>query len=107
MVDNRKPVVLIIRDGWGENPDPSMKPYNAIFQAKTPVADSLQQNWPSTLIQTCGEHVGLPKGVMGNSEVGHQNIGAGRIVPQELRRLNEAIGRNTIKFIISIKIKNR
>jgi len=89
-VDNQAPVVLIIRDGWGQNPDSSMDEYNAIIQANTPVADTLGCEWPTTLIGTCGEHVGLPAGVMGNSEVGHQNIGAGRIVPQELMRLNHA-----------------
>jgi 2,3-bisphosphoglycerate-independent phosphoglycerate mutase len=81
----------MIRDGWGKNPDPSMDAFNAIVQAKTPVADALEHDWPSTLIGTCGINVGLPEDIMGNSEVGHQNIGAGRIVPQELKRLNEAI----------------
>ena len=84
----------MIRDGWGQNPDSSMDAYNAIIQAETPIADSLNRDWPSTLIGTCGTQVGLPKGIMGNSEVGHQNIGAGRIVPQELKRLNEAVSRN-------------
>ncbi len=90
MVDNKKPVVLIIRDGWGLNPDDSMDAHNAIVQASTPVADGLFQYYPTTMIGTCGKSVGLPDGVMGNSEVGHQNIGAGRIVPQELMRLNLA-----------------
>lgn len=94
MVDRQGPVVLMIRDGWGQNPDASMDAYNAIVQANTPVADSLVRDWPSTLIGTCGKQVGLPEGIMGNSEVGHQNIGAGRIVPQELQRLNDAIDRN-------------
>ena len=84
------PVVLLIRDGWGQNPDQSMDATNAIVQANTPVADMLNCDWPTTLIGTCGESVGLPPGVMGNSEVGHQNIGAGRIVPQELMRLTVA-----------------
>ena len=90
MVVNNDPVVLIVRDGWGQHPDSSMDAYNAIVQAKTPVADMLHAEWPTTLIGTCGENVGLPCGVMGNSEVGHQNIGAGRIVPQELMRLTIA-----------------
>jgi 2,3-bisphosphoglycerate-independent phosphoglycerate mutase len=94
MVAKQVPVVLVIRDGWGQNPDSSMDAYNAIVQAKTPIADSLSHDWPSTLIGTCGLRVGLPEGIMGNSEVGHQNIGAGRIVPQELMRLNDAIDRN-------------
>ena len=87
---NKAPVVLIVRDGWGHNPNPLMDAYNAIVQANTPVADMLWSTWPTTLIGTCGSSVGLPEGVMGNSEVGHQNIGAGRIVPQELTRLNIA-----------------
>ncbi|MBC8310371.1 MAG: 2,3-bisphosphoglycerate-independent phosphoglycerate mutase [Planctomycetes bacterium] len=90
MTSKPQPVVLIVRDGWGKNPHPSMDEYNAIVQANTPVADRLWETCPTTLIGTCGEHVGLPEGVMGNSEVGHQNIGAGRIVPQELMRLNIA-----------------
>lgn len=88
---NAAPVVLIIRDGWGFNPHPEMDSCNAIVLASTPIADGLQHQWPSTYIGTCGEKVGLPSRVMGNSEVGHQNIGAGRIVPQELARLNRSI----------------
>ena len=87
---SNQPVVLIVRDGWGLNPDSSMDAQNAIVQANTPVADSLFQNYATSMIGTCGKNVGLPDGVMGNSEVGHQNIGAGRIVPQELMRLNIA-----------------
>jgi len=94
MVVKQGPVILMIRDGWGQNPNSSMDVYNAIVQAKTPIADSLTREWPSTLIGTCGTQVGLPEGIMGNSEVGHQNIGAGRIVPQELKRLNDAISLN-------------
>ena len=67
-----------------------MDAHNAIVQANTPVADSLFEKYPTTLIGTCGGNVGLPSNVMGNSEVGHQNIGAGRIVPQELMRLTIA-----------------
>jgi 2,3-bisphosphoglycerate-independent phosphoglycerate mutase len=77
------PFVLIIRDGWGENPNPSHDSFNAVKLAKKPCDDALRRDWPWTLIRTCGEDVGLPEGTMGNSEVGHQNIGAGRIVPQE------------------------
>ncbi|MBC8201858.1 MAG: 2,3-bisphosphoglycerate-independent phosphoglycerate mutase [Planctomycetes bacterium] len=90
MTSNQKPVVLIIRDGWGLNPNSGMHEHNAIEQAYTPIADGLFARCPTTMIGTCGESVGLPAGVMGNSEVGHQNIGAGRIVPQELMRLNIA-----------------
>lgn len=77
------PFVLIIRDGWGHNPHPEHDAFNAVKLAHTPVADRLMREYPSTLIKTSGEDVGLPAGTMGNSEVGHQNIGAGRIVPQE------------------------
>ncbi len=77
------PFVLIIRDGWGMNPNPSHDAFNAVKLARTPVADRLMATCPWTLIKTSGEDVGLPAGTMGNSEVGHQNIGAGRVVPQE------------------------
>lgn len=88
---SKKPVVLIVRDGWGENPNRDADASNAIVLAKTPVADRLHEQYPSTLIATSGEDVGLPDGVMGNSEVGHQNIGAGRIVDQEVMRITRAI----------------
>ncbi len=87
----RRPFVLIVRDGWGHNPDPAQNDSNAIFLANTPVDDRLMADYPHTLIHTSGEAVGLPDGVMGNSEVGHQNIGAGRIVDQEIMRINKAI----------------
>ncbi len=84
------PLVLIVRDGWGENPNPSHDSFNAVKLAKTPVSDALRREWPWTLIKTSGEDVGLPDGTMGNSEVGHQNIGAGRIVEQESRVITRA-----------------
>ena len=87
----RKPVVLIVRDGWGENPYPEWNHANAVHLGKTPVADALMRDYPNVLIKTSGEDVGLPAGVMGNSEVGHQNIGAGRIVDQEVMRITRAI----------------
>ena len=87
----RKPVVLIIRDGWGENPYPEWDKANAIVQADTPVSDGLMKDYPNVLIKTSGEDVGLPHAVMGNSEVGHQNIGAGRIVDQEVMRITRSI----------------
>jgi 2,3-bisphosphoglycerate-independent phosphoglycerate mutase len=93
------PVVLVIRDGWGRNPHPDHAAFDATQVAnqiaKTPVAERLDREWPSTLVKTSGEDVGLPVGadgpVMGNSEVGHQNIGAGRIVDQEVMRITRAI----------------
>lgn len=75
--------MLVIRDGWGMNPNPEHDAFNAVLRARTPVADALMRDWPWTLIKTSGEDVGLPPDTMGNSEVGHQNIGAGRVVPQE------------------------
>ncbi|MEG3905617.1 2,3-bisphosphoglycerate-independent phosphoglycerate mutase [Microcoleus sp. B4-C5] len=82
------PVVLIILDGWGYREE---KDGNAIAAAKTPVMDSLWAAYPRTLIKTSGRAVGLPDGQMGNSEVGHLNLGAGRVVPQELVRISDAV----------------
>ncbi|MEC4805416.1 MAG: 2,3-bisphosphoglycerate-independent phosphoglycerate mutase [Jaaginema sp. PMC 1079.18] len=82
------PAVLVILDGWGYR---EAAEANAINLAQTPVMDSLWQAYPRTLIQTSGKYVGLPDGQMGNSEVGHLNIGAGRIVPQELVRITDAV----------------
>lgn len=87
----RKPFVMIIRDGWGYNPDSSQDSTNAIKQSKVPVDDMLMSQYPNCLIETSGEAVGLPNGTMGNSEVGHQNIGAGRIVYQESVRITKSI----------------
>ncbi|MGB3136505.1 MAG: 2,3-bisphosphoglycerate-independent phosphoglycerate mutase [Nodosilinea sp.] len=88
------PMVLVILDGWGyrESADG-----NAIAAAKTPVIDSLWAAYPHTLIRTSGKDVGLPDGQMGNSEVGHLNIGAGRIVPQELVRISDAVEDGTLQ----------
>jgi len=91
MPDHAKPVVLVVRDGWGENPNADHDKFNAIKLANTPVADRLAHRYPSTLIATCCRDVGLPDGTMGNSEVGHQNLGAGRIVNQESVRITVAI----------------
>ena len=87
----RRPFVLIIRDGWGYNPNPDEDEVNSVKQAHTPVDDMLMADYPNCLIHTSGEDVGLPDGTMGNSEVGHQNIGAGRIVYQESVRISKAI----------------
>jgi 2,3-bisphosphoglycerate-independent phosphoglycerate mutase len=80
----KRPLALIIMDGWGYSEDPK---YNAILAANTPVWDKLWLNYPHTLIDASGEQVGLPGNQMGNSEVGHLNIGAGRVVYQELTRI--------------------
>lgn len=85
----RKPVLLIIRDGWGRNPLAEQASYNAVALAKKPADDALQASAPVAHVSASGLDVGLPDGQMGNSEVGHENIGAGRIVDQELVRLNK------------------
>src|SRR6476619_5274076 len=79
----KRPAVIIVRDGWGKNPYPKWDNANAVKLAKHPVADHLMATYPNVLIATSGFDVGLPEGTMGNSEVGHQNIGAGRVVDQE------------------------
>lgn len=83
-----KKVILIIMDGWGLG---KIKSSDAIQNATTPFVNSLYKNYPHSTLVACGESVGLPEGQMGNSEVGHLNIGAGRIVYQELQRINVAI----------------
>ena len=85
---NKKSMVLIILDGWGYREEASS---NAILEAKTPVLDNLKANYPNMLIHTSGMAVGLPEGQMGNSEVGHVNLGAGRIVYQDFTRITKAI----------------
>src|SRR5947208_4084804 len=87
----KRPLVLIVRDGWGRNPFPEWNRANAVYLAKHPVADRLLAEYPNNLIHTSGFEVGLPEGTMGNSEVGHQNIGAGRIVDQESVRLTKDV----------------
>jgi 2,3-bisphosphoglycerate-independent phosphoglycerate mutase len=82
------PVVLVILDGWGYR---ESKDGNAVAAARLPIMQSLTQVYPNTLIQTSGRAVGLPEGQMGNSEVGHLNLGAGRIVPQELVRISDVV----------------
>ena len=83
-----RPFVLIVMDGWGINP---RKEGNAIALARTPNIVKLAGQWPHTAVKTSGEAVGLPEGQMGNSEVGHQNIGAGKRVLQDYTRVNESI----------------
>lgn len=83
-----KKAILVIMDGWGIGQVPEA---DAILAANTPFVDSLYSKYPNTTLTTCGELVGLPDGQMGNSEVGHLNLGAGRIVYQELQRINVAI----------------
>ncbi len=92
----KRPVVLIIRDGWGHNPNDPPAGVDAVRTADTPVADRIAAEYPRTLIRTDSMDVGLPEGTMGNSEVGHQNIGAGRIVDQESVRITRAVRENKL-----------
>ena len=86
----KNPVILIIRDGWGYNPDPKAKG-NFIKEAKTPHNDFYLKNYPHGLLKTSGEAVGLEKGYQGNSEVGHLTMGSGRIIFQAMAQINQAI----------------
>lgn len=86
--------MLMILDGWGKAPNPVV---SAVDQAKTPFIDSLYENFSHNDLYTDGMHVGLPEGQMGNSEVGHMNLGAGRIVYQDLAKINLAITNDTLK----------
>src|ERR1022692_5243274 len=105
-----KKVILIIMDGWGLG---NGKQSDAIQNADVPFVSSLYNKYPHTTLVTWGEDVGLPAGQMGNSEVGHLNLGAGRIVYQELTRINKAISDGTLAtnpalktFLAELKAKN-
>lgn len=97
----QRPVAIIIRDGWGLN---SKEKGNAVFAAKTPVIDRLRDRYPWSRLDCSGEMVGLPAGYQGSSEVGHLNMGAGRIVIQELKRIDD--GLSSGKLFESPKWKN-
>jgi len=88
-----KKVILMILDGWGITQNPKV---SAIYNAKTPFINSLYDKFPHAQLRTDGEHVGLPVGQMGNSEVGHMNLGAGRIVYQNLAKINKAVKEGTL-----------
>ncbi len=88
-----KKVILMILDGWGISRDEAT---SAIAQANTPFIDSLYHKYPHSILRTDGMNVGLPEGQMGNSEVGHMNLGAGRIVYQDLAKINMAVDKNTL-----------
>jgi 2,3-bisphosphoglycerate-independent phosphoglycerate mutase len=83
-----RPVALIIRDGWGVNEETEG---NAVLAAKTPNIDRYKEEYPWTMLDACGEAVGLPEGYQGSSEVGHLNMGAGRVVVQELKRIDDGL----------------
>ncbi|MCD8403088.1 2,3-bisphosphoglycerate-independent phosphoglycerate mutase [Tenacibaculum finnmarkense] len=88
-----KKVILMILDGWGITQNPKV---SAIYNAKTPFINSLYDKFPHAELRTDGNHVGLPEGQMGNSEVGHMNLGAGRIVYQNLAKINKAVDEGTL-----------
>ncbi|HEY1581705.1 MAG TPA: 2,3-bisphosphoglycerate-independent phosphoglycerate mutase, partial [Chthoniobacterales bacterium] len=95
-----KPIVLVIRDGWGINPGgKAAREQNgdATLLAQTPFHDRLYREYPVATLSASGEDVGLPAGQMGNSEVGHLNLGAGRIVYQDLTRINKAIAEGELQ----------
>ena len=96
----QKKVILMILDGWGISPDSAV---SAIEQADTPFVDNLYEIYPHAQLLTDGLHVGLPEGQMGNSEVGHMNLGAGRIVYQDLVKINRAVAQKTLQEEVAIK----
>src|SRR3990167_133438 len=98
MTDRIKPFVLIILDGWGES---EKREHNPTVLVKTPFITELFDNFPHTSLEASGKAVGLPEGQMGNSEVGHLHLGAGRKVPQDLTRIdldvaNHQLGNNPV-----------
>ncbi len=95
-----RPVVLCILDGWGER---TSAPDNAISGAHTPTWDAMVANYPRSRLDASALEVGLPDGQMGNSEVGHMNLGAGRVVLQELPKIDKAVRENTIKDVENVK----
>lgn len=99
-IQNTRPVVLCILDGWGSRDESDN---NAIKLANTPVYDEMMANCPRSTLQTSGLSVGLPEGQMGNSEVGHMNIGGGRVVLQDLPKIDQAIANDQIKDIDCLK----
>src|SRR5919206_1773872 len=88
LVNTRGPLALIIIDGWGYSPE---REGNAIALADKPFYDELTEKYPHTLLEASGSRVGLPAGVMGNSEVGHLNMGSGRVIRMDVSRIDHAI----------------
>jgi len=99
-VENKKKIALIILDGWGYGRNDES---NAILAAKTPFFDSMLKQYPHSKLEASGTAVGLPAGQMGNSEVGHMNLGAGRVVYQELGRIHKAVDDNEFPQIAVLK----
>src|SRR5438270_12697056 len=92
-----KPIVLTVLHGWGYRPETEG---NAIALARKPTYDQLLHKFPNTLIQTSGPFVGLPEGQMGNSEVGHMNMGAGRIVHMDITRIDLMIANKQLQYVL-------
>src|ERR1700690_2191925 len=92
-MQQRRPVMLVVLDGWGWREEAAD---NAVRQARTPTFDRLWAKGPRSFLRTSGRDVGLPDGQMGNSEVGHLNIGAGRVVMQDLPRITDAVARGEV-----------
>ena len=114
MTSRPRPVVLCILDGWGERRRQDHGDDNAIERAKTPVWHELMRRWPHAHLDASEHYVGLPDGQMGNSEVGHTNLGAGRVVMQDLPRIDQAIADGTLadmpalqEFIAKVKATRR
>ena len=101
MKKKKKPIVLCIMDGWGINENTEN---NAVALAKTPNVDFLTKTFPYSTLDASGEDVGLPIGQVGNSEVGHMNLGSGRVVLQTLPKINKAFDNNEIEKIIIFRI---
>ena len=97
---NKSPMVLCIMDGWGLSNETK---YNAVYLAKTPNFDKLQKTYPSCKLEASGESVGLPSNQIGNSEVGHMNIGSGRVILQSLPRIDKAFTDNKVSQIDKFK----
>src|SRR5438270_12779112 len=100
MTSRPRPVVLCILDGWGERADGDD---NAIERAKTPVWHELKRRWPHARLDASEHYVGLPDGQMGNSEVGHTNLGAGRVVMQDLPRIDKALADNQVAGLLAMQ----
>src|SRR6266700_4991269 len=96
MTKRPKPIVLTVLDGWGYRAETKG---NAIALARKPAYDQLIQEFPNTLIHTSGPFVGLPEGQMGNSEVGHMNMGAGRIVHMDITRIDRLVANNQLQSV--------
>jgi 2,3-bisphosphoglycerate-independent phosphoglycerate mutase len=97
---SKKTITLLILDGFGHS---SNHDHNAISHAITPNLDFLKSNYPNGLINASENHVGLPDGQMGNSEVGHINIGAGRVVYQDIQKINNSIKNNELQNNVTLK----